>query len=65
MGEPIAARRVLEERRLRALRDQVARVMLALDEVGLHEAAGHVSMSLLSIDEAAAQPAVSRRDTVH
>jgi hypothetical protein len=58
-------RRELELGRLQDLRDQLARVMLALDEVGLHQAAAHVSMSVWSIDEAAAGPALGRRGTLH
>jgi hypothetical protein len=58
-GEPAQAA-------LRALRDEAARVMMALDDVGLHEAAAHVSMSLLSIDEAAASTLAPRpKASVH
>lgn len=50
--ESSAERPVLEEVRLRALREEVARVMRALDELGLHQAAAHASMSLHAIDVA-------------
>ena len=65
MEGPAAAGDVLGAARLRALRDQMAQVMLALDEVGLHQAAAHVSMSLWVIDEAAARPAPPPRGWVH
>jgi hypothetical protein len=65
MDASATARCELELGRLRALRDQAAEVMLALDQIGLHEAAGHVSMSLMSIDEAASRPAVLPQGTVH
>lgn len=63
--ECVAARGVFELGRLRVLRAEVARVMLALDELGLHEAAEHASMSLLSIDRASAGPTALQRSSVH
>lgn len=54
-----------EETSLAALRDEVTRVMLVLDEIGLHEAAGHVCMSLHVIDEAARSPVVPVRTWFH
>jgi hypothetical protein len=59
------ARRELEQGRLRALRDQVAEVMLALDEIGLHEAAAHVSMSLMAIDRAASRAPDLPEGSIH
>jgi hypothetical protein len=65
MDAPASGRRALEKVRLQALRDQVASVMLALDEIGLHRAAEHVSMSLLEIDAATSAPSRSDRAWLH
>ena len=62
---PATPPRELEQYRLRMLRDQAAELMQTLDELGLHEAAAHVSMSLLSIDRAAARPAAPLQGSVH
>lgn len=43
----------LREYRLRILRAQAARLMMDLDEVGLNEAAAHISMGIGAMDRAA------------
>jgi hypothetical protein len=44
---------LLLEFRRRILRAQAARLMIALDEAGLHEAAAHISTGIEAIDRTA------------
>lgn len=65
MRDLIADRVLLHAVRLRILRAQAARLMLALDEVGLHEAAAHVSTGIRVMDRAALLEAGSSGARLH